>query len=112
LPGIGDVDPAAASEDGADPDIVAASPGHAEAGAYLLGLWGLPTPIVEAVAHQSRPRRMRSTGFWVTGAVHVAAALVKGTPVDEGYLHSVGMLDKLPQWRLMAEQIGHNAEAA
>jgi HD-like signal output (HDOD) protein len=112
LPGIGDVDPAAESEDGAGPDILAASPGHAEAGAYLLGLWGLPTPIVEAVAHQSRPRRTRSTGFWVAGAVHVAAALVKGTPVDEGYLHSVGMLDKLPQWRLMAEQIGHNAEAA
>ncbi|MGV8940362.1 MAG: HDOD domain-containing protein [Lysobacter sp.] len=113
LPGIGDVDPVEEGVDSeASPDIVVASPGPAEAGAYLLGLWGLPTPIVEAVAHQSRPRRMRSTGFWVTGAVHVAAALVRGTPVDEGYLHSVGMLDKLPQWRLMAEQIGQTAEAA
>ncbi len=117
LPGIADVDPVEAQDSaGPDtevtPDGLAASPAHAEAGAYLLGLWGLPTPIVEAVAHQLRPRRMRSTGFWVTGAVHVAAALVRGAPVDEGYLHSVGMLDKLPQWRLLAEQIGQNAEAA
>lgn len=113
LPGIGDVEESEGSVEGdAVPQIQPGSPGHAEAGAYLLGLWGLPTPIVEAVAHQSRPRRMRSTGFWVTGAVHVAAALVRGTPVDEGYLHSVGVLDKLPQWRAMAEQIGQNLKAA
>lgn len=76
---------------------------HAEAGAYLLGLWGLPMPIVEAVANHHRPGRMRMSGFWVTGAVHVAAALVAGTPVDEDYLRSVGQLDKLPKWRAMAE---------
>ncbi|MGY0799227.1 HDOD domain-containing protein [Lysobacter sp. A286] len=113
LPGIGgEVAPDLESEPDVDMDIRIASPGYAEAGAYLLGLWGLPMPIVEAVAHQSRPRRMRSTGFWVTGAVHVASALVRNTQVDEGYLHSVGVIDKLPQWRLMAEQIGQNAEAA
>ncbi|MGY1424101.1 HDOD domain-containing protein [Lysobacter sp. A289] len=112
LPGIGgETDPELASEPDGDADISAASPGYAEAGAYLLGLWGLPMPIVEAVAHQSRPRRMRSTGFWVTGAVHVAAALVRDTPVDESYLHAVGMLDKLPKWRVMSEELGQ-AEAA
>lgn len=110
LPGIADTQP---SENGEQsPQIHPGSPGYAEAGAYLLGLWGLPTPIVEAVAHQFRPRRMRSTGFWVTGAVHVASALVKGTAVDESYLHSVGMLDKLPQWRAMAEQMDQNLKAA
>jgi HD-like signal output (HDOD) protein len=24
---------------------------HAEIGAYLLGLWGLPLPIIDAIAH-------------------------------------------------------------
>lgn len=110
LPGI--VDHLATDTDETSPEIAPGSPGYAEAGAYLLGLWGLPTPIVEAVAHQFRPRRMRSTGFWVTGAVHVASALVKGIPVDESYLHSVGMLDKLPQWRAMAEQMDQGLKAA
>lgn len=84
-------------------------PHYAEAGAYLLGLWGLPMPIVEAVAHHHRPARMRSGGFWVTGAVHVASALVSGKDVDEAYLRTVGVHDKLPRWRDMAAQL---AEAA
>jgi hypothetical protein len=35
----------------------------------------------------------------VTGAVHVALALVNGDPVDEDYLQRAGVLAKLPQWR-------------
>ena len=76
---------------------------YAEAGAYLLGLWGLPMPIVQAVAFHRRPSKMRGAGFWITGAVHVASALVTGREVDEAYLRSVGVIDKLPQWRGMLE---------
>ena len=79
-------------------------PHYAEAGAYLLGLWGLPMPIVQAVAYHHRPSRMRSAGFWISGAVHVASALVAGRDVDEAYLRAVGVIDKLPQWRSMVEQ--------
>lgn len=81
---------------------------YAEAGAYLLGLWGLPMPIVEAVAYHRRPTRLRTGGFWVTGAVHVASALVAGDPVDEEYLRATGVHDKLPGWRNLVER----AEAA
>ncbi|MEG3191357.1 HDOD domain-containing protein [Lysobacter sp. D1-1-M9] len=84
-------------------------PHYAEAGAYLLGLWGLPMPIVEAVASHHEPSRMRMSGFWVGGAVHVASALVCDTPVDENYLRAVGLIDRLPRWRSMAEEL---AEAA
>lgn len=77
------------------------------AGAYLLGLWGLPAPIVEAVAFYQTPSRIR--GFWVTGAVHVATALVNGVDVDESYLRKVGQIDHLPRWRSIAEEL---AEAA
>ena len=31
---------------------------HAEVGAYLLSLWGLPSPVVEAVAHHHHPERV------------------------------------------------------
>ncbi len=78
-------------------------PHYAEAGAYLLGLWGLPMPIVEGVAYHHRPTSLRASGFWVAGAVHVASALVGERPVDEDYLRSVGQLDKLPLWRSLAE---------
>lgn len=70
-------------------------------GAYLLGLWGLPGPIVEAVAFHQRPAKVRGS-FWVTGAVHVAAALVNGREPDEAYLRGVGQYDRLPRWRELA----------
>ena len=80
-------------------------PHYAEAGAYLLGLWGLPMPIVEAVANHHQPARVRMSGFWVPGAVHVASALVCGTPVDEDYLRAVCQIEPLPKWRAMAEEM-------
>ncbi|MGY0560930.1 HDOD domain-containing protein [Luteimonas sp. A277] len=86
------------------PEEGAAAPEYPAAGAYLLGLWGLPMPIVEAVAFHREPRRLRAAGFWVAGAVHVAAALVSDESVDEAYLQSVGVRDRLPQWKAMLEQ--------
>ena len=61
---------------------------------------------------QRRPGQMRSGGFWVTGAVHVASALVAGLEPDESYLRSVGMLDKLPQWRELVEPSTLDEEVA
>lgn len=87
-------------------------PGHGEAGAYLLGLWGLPMPIIEAVAFHLHPRSSGLRSFWVTGAVHVATALASGNPVDEEYLQRVGALPKLPAWREQAEKLMGLAEGA
>lgn len=47
---------------------------HAEIGAYLLGIWGLPHSIVEAVAYHHRPANAVGTGFSALTAVHVADA--------------------------------------
>jgi HD-like signal output (HDOD) protein len=88
-----------------DPDASEDRPGHTEAGAYLLGLWGLPMPIIEAVAFHLQPQRANTRSFWVTGAVHVALALVNGDPVDEDYLQRAGVLNRLPQWREHANSL-------
>ncbi|WP_440225737.1 HDOD domain-containing protein [Dokdonella sp. MW10] len=88
-------------EDGVEDD----RPGHTEAGAYLLGLWGLPMPIVEAVAFHRQPQRSGQRSFWVPGAVHVAVALAAREPVDEQYLATLGVLPRLPAWRELAESL-------
>lgn len=80
-------------------------PHYAEAGAYLLGLWGLPLPIVEAVANHRHPRRNRFRGFWIGGAVHVATSLAAGYPLDDDYLREQGLTGRVPQWKEMAEAI-------
>jgi putative nucleotidyltransferase with HDIG domain len=63
----------------AEARVIGAS--HAEVGAYLLGLWGLPYPVIEAVAHHHEPERFRSGRFEVLSALAVALAL-SGT--DDG----------------------------
>ncbi len=79
-------------------------PAHAAAGAYLLGLWGLPMPIVEAVAYHHCPGLAPETTFGVAGAVHLACALVAGEPIDEAYVRAHFAEAKLARAReVMAE---------
>lgn len=49
---------------------------HAEVGAYLLGLWGLPYPIVEAVALHHTPRTITPHGYDLVGALAISHALL------------------------------------
>jgi len=82
---------------------------HAEIGAYLLGTWGLPDPIVEAVAFHHEPVKGQSFGLTYLTVVHVANALANaaaaGVPkdewpsaVDERHLETSGLAGKLPRW--------------
>lgn len=48
---------------------------HAEIGAYLLGLWGIPNLAVEAIAHHHQPTRIDHARFDPTVAVYVADLL-------------------------------------
>ena len=84
---------------------------HAEVGGYLLGLWGLPYPIVEAVANHHEPGRVPGKEFGVLAATHVAKALVhehRGraveSPLDTAYLTHLGVVDKLTEWRELAQK--------
>jgi HD-like signal output (HDOD) protein len=49
---------------------------HAEIGAYLLGLWGLPYSIVEAVALHHAPASITPHGYDLLGALAVSHALL------------------------------------
>jgi HD-like signal output (HDOD) protein/CheY-like chemotaxis protein len=87
---------------------------HAEFGAYLLGLWGLPDSTVEAVAFHHHPGAVGLTAFAPLVAVHVADALVHrlvegpdapcSTP-DAGFLAATGCADRLDEWEEIARNI-------
>ena len=50
---------------------------HAEIGAYLLGLWGLPFAIIEAVALHHTPNAVTSHGYDLVSALAVSHALLE-----------------------------------
>ena len=79
---------------------------HAEVGAYLLGLWGLPQFIVEAVCYHHYPARSSTFQFSPLTAVHVANAVEKifysgngKLQIDAEYLTKIGLIDRLPGWK-------------
>jgi putative nucleotidyltransferase with HDIG domain len=45
---------------------------HAEVGAYLLGIWGLPDSIIESVAYHHCPMQCAGTSFCALTALHAA----------------------------------------
>lgn len=77
---------------------------HAEIGGYLLGIWGLPYPIVEAVANHHAPSRVKSDGLDLVAAVHLANFLahdLAGTSValDPALMQRLGAAAQLDDWR-------------
>jgi putative nucleotidyltransferase with HDIG domain len=54
----------------AEQEILSAT--HAEVGAYLLGLWGLPDSVVEAAAYHHCPSESQTDGFCTLTALHAA----------------------------------------
>jgi HD-like signal output (HDOD) protein len=58
---------------------------HAEVGAYLLAIWGLPNPIVDAAAYHHYPAAIIKNEFCALTAVHAAEALEY--PGDNGSIH-------------------------
>ncbi len=82
---------------------------HADAGGYLLGLWGLSVPIVEAIAFHHQPKQGTQTAFTPLTAVHVADALSHEVPspnspltaaqIDSEYLASLGLTERAEHWR-------------
>jgi HD-like signal output (HDOD) protein len=83
---------------------------HGELGACLLGIWGLPMPIVEAVALHHNPIEFLSKGFCSLTAVHAANAIehalgkspsAEAMPpgVDPNYLSELGLGERFDVWK-------------
>lgn len=96
---------------------------HAETGAYLLGLWGLADPVLEAVAFHHAPGALGLSAMSAVTAVHAANVLEHETVVinasyaqhvmDLGHLEAVGMAHRLPVWReACAELLAQGGTAA
>lgn len=95
---------------------------HAELGGYLLGIWGLPYPIVEATANHHAPERVAQRhGLDTLATTYIANLLTHEqalqrnpaesfAPMDEAYLDALGVRDQLPAWREIAEELGAAAE--
>ncbi|GBC95452.1 Hydrogenase transcriptional regulatory protein hupR1 [bacterium HR16] len=86
---------------------------HAEVGAYLLGLWGLPTSIVEAVAWHHRPAECPARTFCPLTTVHVANALWYQSAheednvqvLDTALIESMGLAERLSAWQSLYDQV-------
>jgi HD-like signal output (HDOD) protein len=83
--------------------------GHAELGAAVLNIWGLPKPIVEAVALHHYPRRLGASGISPLATVHAANILEHETHPDPSiilpsqinttYLTELGLGRREEVWR-------------
>lgn len=88
--------------------------GHAEIGAHLLSLWGLPFPVTASVsAHHEPPRA--GAEFDEASATYTANVLIEEaearadatalppSELDPGQLDACGLASRLPRWRELAQ---------
>jgi putative nucleotidyltransferase with HDIG domain len=88
---------------------------HANVGACLLASWGLPLPILEAVAWHHEPERSSERAFCLLAAVHAADAFAHesdGTPthIHQSFFERIGLADCCERWRHLFDLNGDTLE--
>ena len=91
---------------------------HAEIGAYLMGLWGLEYPVIEAIAFHHRPGKSLSNSTGLLTAVHFGDAFdrLKKDPndlngenglqqLDRGYLDNLGVAGRINDWQMVCNEL-------
>jgi putative nucleotidyltransferase with HDIG domain len=89
---------------------------HAEVGAYLLSMWGIPYLIVEAVAHHHHLERVACEKVDLVASVYFAnwlahdhaatqlgAASLPNAPLNQEVVARLGVESLLPEWRAATE---------
>ncbi len=89
---------------------------HGKVGAYLLGLWSLPEPVVQATAFHHDLDKIPHHKFSPLICVHVADSLVSAysddiavihSPIQEKFLKECGLGERLKVWRdIYQDQMG------
>ncbi len=94
----------AAPADLAQLELAAFGATHAEVGACLLGLWGLPAAILDVVRYHDRPGDAPETSWVLASAVHVAEAMAEGScgRLDLASIDKAGCTHLLEGWRQLA----------
>jgi HD-like signal output (HDOD) protein len=86
---------------------------HADLGAYLMSIWGLPHALIHAVAYHDRPAASAEKRFSSLTAVHAADAIVSSNhpcvilqdvQLDEEYLQELGLSGRELVWRGLHDQ--------
>lgn len=85
---------------------------HAQVGAYLMSIWGLPEPLVHAVALHHHPLDDAQSVFSCLTAVHCADVLVaesdtaplnRDSELNIAYLERLGLSNRVADWRSLLE---------
>ena len=104
-----------------EPELELFGSTHAEVGGYLLGLWGLPSKVVQAVAQHLEPQPGARV-FDAGAALYVANLLAidpdvpalehipaRTIALDLSYLRALGVTHQLDNWRKIAREALGNA---
>ena len=98
--------------------------GHAELGAYLLATWGMPAPVIEAMAHHHHPMRNldaeraqeRDCAMVARAAVHVADGLAnenrgRSPVIEQAAVDTLQFGGDLSSWRELTADLGARYDA-
>ena len=93
---------------------------HAEIGAYLMGLWGLDYPVIEAIAFHHCPGKSLANSTGLLTAVHFGDAYDRlenddnGSgelkQLDRGYLENLGVGHRIDDWQLMCQDLAERGK--
>ena len=93
---------------------------HAEIGAYLIELWGLPQPIIESLAFYNCLSTSSERSFGPWSAVYIARILIDEIehtktetiiPIDD-YLAGLNLSDRFVAWRASYQAVRGNLQTA
>jgi HD-like signal output (HDOD) protein len=94
-------------------DVMSAN--HCDVGGYLIGLWGLPGPVIEAITFHHRLGSYPGSSFSPAIAVHAADVIYYklhpdqniGAPpeLDEEYLALAGVGGRLEKWTELCKEL-------
>lgn len=86
---------------------------HAELGAHLLDAWGLPFPVLEAVAFHHAAPELDHRSLETADAVHLAELMVSArevgtdaaTVLDDAYLEKLGVAEQKQNFLRMLQEL-------
>jgi HD-like signal output (HDOD) protein/CheY-like chemotaxis protein len=90
---------------------------HAHVGSYLMGIWGLPPMVVEAVSLHHTPSMSAAVEFNVLSCIYIAIRLSDADSLhhtqeefkrslDEAYINKVSDISRAAKWFDLAKAVG------